>query len=116
MTTAGRFRPSGVTLLAFLIVVLTASAVWACPNCKEALAANDVARTGVVKGYFYSILFMMGMPFALLTGFGAHMYRLTRKARAERDLPTSFPSPQKFSPPTHSSEPSAAARRLNPDD
>ncbi len=36
----------------------------------------------MVKGYFYSILFMMGMPYLLLTSFGLYMYREVRKARA----------------------------------
>ena len=36
----------------------------------------------MVKGYFYSILFMMGMPYLLLMSFGLYMYREVRKARA----------------------------------
>ncbi len=66
------------------IVVLTASVAWACPGCKDALAENDPERNSLVKGYMYSILFMLAMPVAILGGFSAYMYRLVRRARAER--------------------------------
>ena len=66
------------------IVVLTASAAWACPGCKDALAENDPESNSLVKGYMYSILFMLAMPVAILGGFSAYMYRLVRRAREER--------------------------------
>ena len=47
----------------------------ACPNCKDALAANSEGGADLVRGYFYSILFMMGMPFTLLGAFSFSMYR-----------------------------------------
>jgi hypothetical protein len=75
------FAPLLIALAMVLVFVATASA---CPNCKEALAANDPEQSGIVKGYFYSILFMMGMPFALLGCFSVYMYRQVLRARAER--------------------------------
>jgi hypothetical protein len=71
-------------LCALALLVFCAAAAEACPNCKEALAANDPEQSGVVKGYFYSILFMMGMPFAFLSCFSIYMYRQVLRARAER--------------------------------
>jgi hypothetical protein len=51
----------------------------ACPNCKEAVAAQDdiaaqegTQTTFMKNGYNYSVLFMMAMPFVLL-GAGAFM-------------------------------------------
>jgi hypothetical protein len=73
-----------VLLIALALVLVFASVASACPNCKEALAANDPEQSGIVKGYFYSILFMMGMPFAFLGCFSAYMYRQVLRARAER--------------------------------
>ncbi|MEX2140727.1 MAG: hypothetical protein WD894_15805 [Pirellulales bacterium] len=70
---------------ALAVVLLFAATASACPNCKDALAANDPEHSGVVKGYFYSILFMMGMPFAFLGCFSAYMYRQVLRARAERE-------------------------------
>jgi hypothetical protein len=46
------------------------------------MAANDPEHEHMVKGYFYSILFMMGMPYLLLSSFGLYMYLEVRKARA----------------------------------
>jgi len=44
----------------------------ACPNCKEAVAAQP-SEVGTMKnGYNWSVLFMMAMPFALL-GTGGFM-------------------------------------------
>jgi hypothetical protein len=69
---------------ALALVFLGAAIAEACPNCKEALAANDPEQSGIVKGYFYSILFMMGMPFAFLGCFSIYMYRQVLRARAQR--------------------------------
>jgi heme/copper-type cytochrome/quinol oxidase subunit 2 len=43
----------------------------ACPNCKEAIAAQPADGARLKEGYFYSILMMVGMPFTLL-GTGAY--------------------------------------------
>lgn len=71
-------------LIAVAMVLIFAATASACPNCKEALAANDPERSGIVKGYFYSILFMMSMPFAFLGCFSVYMYRQVLRARAQR--------------------------------
>jgi hypothetical protein len=74
-----------ILLCALVVVFVGATTTAACPNCKDALAANDPEHNSLVKGYFYSILFMMGMPFALVTCFSIYMYRQVLRARAERD-------------------------------
>ncbi|HEX8201964.1 MAG TPA: hypothetical protein VF590_15925 [Isosphaeraceae bacterium] len=61
-----------VPVLALALVLLFVGEVAACPNCKEALAAQTGDAARLKDGYFYSILFMMGMPFLLL-GTGALM-------------------------------------------
>ena len=71
----------GVVLLAICVLADVASA---CPTCKDGLSANDPHHANVVRGYFYSILLMMGMPFALIGCFSIYMYREVLKARAER--------------------------------
>jgi len=73
--------------MACLVVALAAlfaapSSSVACPTCKDGMAANDPDHEHMVKGYFYSILFMMGMPYLLLSSFGLYMYLEVRKARA----------------------------------
>jgi hypothetical protein len=65
-----------------LILVLFQSAALACPTCKDSLDQNDPARSNMVRGYFWSILFMMSMPFLILTGLGLMFYWEVRKAKA----------------------------------
>lgn len=75
--------------LAVCIVALTASAAEACPTCKAALASHDPGRGDLVAGFFWSILFMMSMPFILLGSFATYMYLLVRRARREAGVPPS---------------------------
>lgn len=69
-------------LVAVSFVLLAASVASACPTCKNALAENDPNHQNMVAGYFYSILFMMSMPFLLITLFSLYMYREVRRARS----------------------------------
>ncbi|MGC4003454.1 MAG: hypothetical protein QM811_10090 [Pirellulales bacterium] len=57
----------------------------ACPNCKDALESNDPRLNNVAKGYFYSILFMLGTPPTIMAGFGIAVYRAYKRAAKERD-------------------------------
>ena len=71
--------------LALLIVAHFADAASACPTCREGLAENDPHGQSMAAGYYYSILFMMSMPFIILTTFGSVCYRTVKRAQAERD-------------------------------
>lgn len=72
-----------VPIVALAVVLLAADAAWACPTCKEALASADGDNANMVRGFFWSILFMMSMPFLLVGIFSTVMYRAVKKARAE---------------------------------
>jgi len=61
---------------AALLFLATASPVSACPMCK--LASESASRQP--RAYMYSVLFMMGMPMIISTGFGIAFYRLSRQA------------------------------------
>jgi hypothetical protein len=74
-----RFAP---LLIALAAVCCSTRTVWACPTCAEAAAANDPEHEHMVKGYFYSILFMMGMPYTVFACFCGYMYWEVKKARA----------------------------------
>jgi hypothetical protein len=52
------------------LLVFSGGEATACPNCKEAVAAQPEEAGRMKDGYYYSILFMIGMPFSLL-GTGA---------------------------------------------
>jgi heme/copper-type cytochrome/quinol oxidase subunit 2 len=69
------------SLLLMLIVFLVTSVASACPNCKEAMEKQDPTHGGLVKGYFFSIIFMMATPYLVLGSFCAVMYYRVRRAR-----------------------------------
>lgn len=71
-------------VIAATLVFTCASVALACPGCKDAIASQDPTHGGIVKGYFWSILFMMGTPYLVLASFCGWMYYKVRKARAER--------------------------------
>ena len=68
-------------LIAMLLVAVTAQLAAACPTCKDGIAQNDPTQQAMAAGYFYSILFMMSMPFVILGTFGSYAYFSIRKAR-----------------------------------
>jgi len=71
--------PRGLLLGATLLAALTLGAsANACPGCKEAVDSQTGDGARLKDGYFYSILFMVAMPFTLL-GTGA--FFVTRAVR-----------------------------------
>ena len=66
------------------LVLLVVSVAAACPNCKEGLAQNDPHGESIAAGYYYSILFMMAMPFTILGTFGSLAYLSIRRARLQQ--------------------------------
>lgn len=60
-----------------------AEAVLACPTCKDGMA-GDPAYSNMVNGYFWSIIFMMSMPFLVFTGVAGYFYYLVRRARSQQ--------------------------------
>ena len=71
---------------ALLMVAICAETSVGCPTCKDNLAA-DPAAANMIRGYFYSILFMVSMPFLILGGLSSYFYWEVRKARARRAVP-----------------------------
>ena len=74
-------RPTKTWLLAILLTVLGAGLVDACPTCKEGLDENG---GNLVRGYYWSILFMMSMPFLILASLSTMFYLDVRRARARK--------------------------------
>ena len=68
-------------LVLLCLAAFASSTASACPTCKAALE-NDESEGDVMAGYFWSILFMMSMPFAMIGSFSGYMYVIVRKARA----------------------------------
>lgn len=68
--------------IAMLVMLVLVQIAQACPTCKDGLAENDPQHASLVRGYFYSILFMMAMPFVILGTFGSFAYISIRKAQS----------------------------------
>ncbi len=61
-----------VPIVAFGLLLGAVGVASACPNCKEAVAAQPADVAAMAQGYSWSIMLMMSMPFTLL-GTGAFM-------------------------------------------
>lgn len=78
-------RPT-TALLVLVVVVCLVSDASACPTCKDGIAENDPGSQAMAAGYFYSILFMMAMPFVIIGTFGSFAYLSVRRAREAEAL------------------------------
>jgi hypothetical protein len=67
-----------------IAVVGACSVASACPSCQAALA-GDEAQGDLARGIYYSILFMMSMPFAIVGTFGTLAYRTIKREQRRRD-------------------------------
>jgi hypothetical protein len=72
-----------VVIAAVAIVLTLGGVAWACPTCREGLADNPAGQS-LARGFYYSILFMMSMPFLVLGTLGTVAYRSVRKAKVEQ--------------------------------
>ncbi|MCY3017152.1 MAG: hypothetical protein NT171_20980 [Planctomycetota bacterium] len=79
------FRPTAdwAGIVVILLLVLVAGEALGCPTCKDGVAESDPEGMNLARGYFYSILIMLAMPFTLAGSFGAYVWREMR--RQERD-------------------------------
>lgn len=75
---------TAVTLLVLAMVMLTATELLACPTCKEGIAESDPTSQAQAAGYYYSILFMMAMPFLLLGTLGGAAYLSIRRVQGQQ--------------------------------
>jgi hypothetical protein len=71
-------------LLPLIFVAVFAGIAAACPTCREGLAENPQGDA-LAAGFYYSILFMMGMPFAIVGTFAGLAYLSIRRARAQQN-------------------------------
>jgi len=74
-------RLFAITPSALVFALLVAGIASACPTCKDSLA-GDPASASLVRGYAYSILFMLSMPPLIFGGLSAYFYWEVRRAKA----------------------------------
>lgn len=76
-----RIRSSLVAAgLALALVLLLHGAAAACPTCKDNLA-HDPASANLARGIYYSILFMISMPFLIFGTLCSYFYWEVCRAR-----------------------------------
>lgn len=73
---------SGVVCAAVLFGA--ASVASACPSCQQALA-SEPGQGDLASGIYYSILFMMSMPFAIVGTFATLAYRAVKREQKRVD-------------------------------
>jgi p-aminobenzoyl-glutamate transporter AbgT len=77
-------RNVALIIVAVAAFVLCATAdAWACPNCREALA-DDPRGLGLATGFYYSIIFMMSMPFIVMGTLVSVAYRTVQRSKGEQ--------------------------------
>ena len=72
--------PRASLLLCVVIVLMTGglggACAEACPTCKDAMVHSN--QKGIQLGYYWSILFMMAMPFSIFGGWMLYIWRVCR--------------------------------------
>ena len=76
------FRKLSPLLLALLIVFGAAGIACACPSCKDGL---EQGQSNQIQAYFWSILFMMSMPFIIyFGGMSSYFYYEVCRTQAQK--------------------------------
>ena len=91
-------QPSARILLVLLVAAFLLPAVLsACPLCKDAKSDTDYpgGAASLPKGFYYSILFMVSAPFAVIGGL---VLRIHLARRRVRPLPSTNPAPEEGKP------------------
>lgn len=65
------------TVLLSLLIIALATAAAACPTCSETLT-DGVRPSSVARGFFWSIITMLVVPFSLVGGIGFLIWRKSR--------------------------------------
>jgi hypothetical protein len=68
--------------IALAVMLGACAAASACPTCKDNMA-HDPASANLVRGYAYSIMFMLSMPPLIFGSLCAYFYWEVRKAKAQ---------------------------------
>jgi uncharacterized RDD family membrane protein YckC len=66
------------SLVYWLLLVSIAAA---CPTCGDGIGQSDPQGQSLAAGMYYSILFMMSMPYLILATLGSLAYLSIRRAR-----------------------------------
>lgn len=75
-----RFRSLLIlSCIAAIVLMSCPSALDACPTCKAAMKGGS--HGGLAEGFYWSILFMMSMPFLILGSLSLMFYMSIKRAQ-----------------------------------
>ena len=74
----------GLAFAALALALVLPALAHACPTCKDQLA-SDANNSGLVSGFFWSILFMLGTPALLITSWIAYVVYQIGEAEAQAE-------------------------------
>jgi heme/copper-type cytochrome/quinol oxidase subunit 2 len=77
-------KPRVLIAVILLLALVLAGDALGCPNCKDAVDTSDPDGLNLARGYFYSILLMLAMPFTLVSTFGCYVWREMRRQQREQ--------------------------------
>jgi hypothetical protein len=77
-------QAAGCLFVVCLLVVVACGEAIGCPNCKDGVNTSDPEGLNLARGYFYSILLMLAMPFTLAGTFGCYVWREMRRQQREQ--------------------------------
>jgi hypothetical protein len=77
-------NPRVLIPVAVLLALAVVGEACGCPNCKDAVDTADPDGLNLARGYFYSILLMLAMPFTLVGTFGCYVWREMRRQQREQ--------------------------------
>ena len=72
-----RITPKLLSLFVFVCTLSLCLTATACPTCKDSMVYSN--QNGIQLGYYWSILFMMAMPFSILGGWVFYVWRVVRQ-------------------------------------
>jgi hypothetical protein len=74
-------RTAKLTALSLVLLMLLVGVAAACPTCGEGIGQSDPHGKSLAAGLYYSIIFMMSMPYLVLATLGCVAYLSIRRAR-----------------------------------
>lgn len=108
MKSSMRLRPVLIAAAALVLLLGLTAALEACPSCKSAVASDEAGDPiKASTGYYWSILFMIGVSYAIIMGFALKIYLMYRKAMKERaaEAPAPEQAPDESEPVLAGREP-----------
>jgi hypothetical protein len=74
-----RIRPTGLMLVALLVLLQVSPGARACPNCKEAVSLQAGDASNQASGYNWSVMFMLVVPFSMLSTGAFAIHRAVKR-------------------------------------